>query len=81
MEGYFADNMFLKGRLIDAKGNCVCGTFSNQKITGTAELKSNALSYQGDFKDGEISGKGTFTWPKDGLQLKFAGQTQNQIFG
>jgi len=50
-------------------------------ISGTAELKSNALNYHGEFKDGDISGKGTFTWTKDASSCKFAGYSQNQVFG
>ena len=73
MDGYFVGDQFIKGRLIDSQGNCITGTFQNLKIAGTGELKSSALNYQGDFKDGEISGKGTFTWSKDGAQLKFSG--------
>jgi hypothetical protein len=34
-------------------------------LNGTAELKTNNLTYSGDFKDGEISGKGTFKWTKE----------------
>ncbi len=73
MDGYFSSNEFIKGRLIDTNGNQISGSFLNQKISGNGELKSGSLIYSGDFKDGEICGKGTFTWTKDDLQVKFAG--------
>jgi len=49
-------------------------------VNGAGELKSNSLVYLGDFKDGEIFGKGTFTWTKDDLQLKFSGTSQDRTF-
>ena len=49
-------------------------------MNGAGELKSNSLVYMGDFKDGEIFGKGTFTWTKDDLQLKFSGTSQDRTF-
>jgi hypothetical protein len=49
-------------------------------LNSTCELKSNTLLYSGDSKDGEICGKGVFTWTKDDLQLKFNGTTQDRTF-
>lgn len=45
MDGYFQADQFVKGRLIDANGNILTGSFQNYKLTGTGDLKSNALNY------------------------------------
>ncbi len=80
MDGYFSSNEFKKGRLIDSLGNQISGAFINQKLSGQGELKSSSLTYQGDFKDGEICDKGTFNWIKDEFKLKFAGTSQDRTF-
>lgn len=49
-------------------------------MNGQAELKCNNLSYSGEFKDGEISGKGTFKWTKEGLTCQFQGMIKDSKF-
>jgi len=39
-DGYFQAGQFIKGRMIDSSGNIVTGSFINEKISGSGELKS-----------------------------------------
>jgi len=52
-------------------GTIVTGSFVDELINGSGELKSETANYSGEFKDGVISGKGTLQWSTNGRQLKF----------
>lgn len=54
-------------------GTTVTGSFVDELINGSGELKSETVNYSGEFKDGVISGKGTLQWSTNGRQLKFQG--------
>lgn len=80
-DGYFQNNSFIKGRMIDSQGGLITGTFVNEKVSGSGELKSQGMAYSGDFKDGKLCGKGTLSWTSpDNRQLKFNGVTDGAQF-
>jgi hypothetical protein len=65
--------------ITNPKGKCISGDCNNGK--GVKEF-DNGDKYEGDFKNGELNGKGTYTWKpgefaKSGERNKYVGEFKN----
>ena len=81
LDGYWQANLFIKGRLISPEGTTLAGGFKDSQLCGSGNLKAETWSYEGDFDQGSISGKGRLAWTSPlKFEVSYSGIVKNGEF-